>query len=466
MEKICGQPENSDAVRRLHLAWKGGVSMRRKLLAVCLAVSLLCSCSLQLNAADLLEPPRLSAEQSAIYDALETAIGTSSFKLKYPRSGSNRSACTLCDLDGDGVEEAIAFYELTTGGSTSTWISVLSRQDDTWKSLKQIPGEASEVDRLEFASILGGEKSIVVGWASTGEDNSTCIFYNFVDGQLEKFKTDFSYNEMLIADVDGDGLEEVVLCTLNGTRSATMALLHESGGRIVRTSTVEMPSRLTGYLQLTAGELASGMSAVFADVTLSDGTTDTAVAQVDRTSQRTVLTELSGEELGVYDSFNRPVAAALCEDINGDGLIDIPVATPLPGYEKSDEEDALWRITYKSVLGGELTDVRSFVINEADGYRFALPDRWGDAVTVRRTSDGGEWSFIVYNGDLNDSTSAELLRIRTVSPSDYQDKFETAEYTTIATKGIYEYQISLPDNAPEPYALSLEEATGLFALLS
>lgn len=440
--------------------------MLERIAAACLAAVLLCSCGMQMNAADLLQPPRLTAEQSAIYDALESAIGTSSFKLKYPRSGPNLSACTLRDLDGDGQKEAIAFYELSSGGASSTWISVLAKQEGAWKSVKQIAGEAGEIDRLEFASILGEQDSIVVGWAAAGEENSTCIFYHYSGGQLEKYKTDFSYSEMLIDDVDGDGLEEVVLCTRGGTRSATMALLHESGGRIVRTSSFDMPSRLTGYVQLVSGQLAGGLRAVFADVTLSNGNTSTVIAQVGRSPARTVLQELQSEELGIYESFERSASSALCRDVNGDGLIDVPTALPLPGYEDADEEDTLWLVTYKSILGGSLTDVQRLVINEAGGYSFTFPERWGDGVTVRRRSDNGEWSFVLYTGVLNDASAAELLRIRVISPSDYQDKFETAEYTTIASKGIYEYQISVPQDAPAAYAVTREEAASLFSLLS
>lgn len=437
---------------------------RRGFLAVVLSL-FLCSCSLQMNAADLLQPPRLTAEQSAIYDALETAVGTSSFKLKYPRRGTNLSACTLRDIDHDGVEEAIAFYELTSGGAASTWFCVLAQQNGVWKSVKQIAGEASEIDRLEFADILGGQDSIIVGWSAAGEENSTCIFYHYNNGQLEKYKTDFSYSEMLIDDVDNDGLQEAVLCTKGSTRTTTMALLHESGGRIVRTSTIDMPSRLTGYAQLISGSLSPGLLAVFADVTLSDGSMTTVIAQVGHSGSRTVLQELSGEELGIYESFERKTQAALCADVDGDGLIDVPTAQPLPGYEDADEEDMLYRITYKTLLDGVLIDAKSMVINESAGYRFTLPEAWRGSVTVRRRSDNGEWNFIVYNGDLNDTDAAQLLRIRAVSPSDYQDKFETAQYVTIATKGIYEYQISIPADAPEAFAVSEAEVRDLFSLL-
>ena len=107
--------------------------MKPRLIAALIALLLLPSCSgLSLRVDELLSPPRLTAEQSAIYDAIETAVGTDSFQLKYPRRGDYLSACVLTDLDQDGVDEAIAFYELTVNGVTSAWMNILVQKDGVW----------------------------------------------------------------------------------------------------------------------------------------------------------------------------------------------------------------------------------------------------------------------------------------------------------------------------------------------
>jgi hypothetical protein len=103
-------------------------------------------------------------------------------------------------------------------------------------------------------------------------------------------------------------------------------------------------------------------------------------------------------------------------------------------------------------------------VNFSNGYRFILPESWVNAVTVRRQSDTGEWRFVLYREDLDRSVT-ELLRIRVTSPSDYQDKFETAEYRTVATKGVNSYEIHIPDGNYPGYSISYEQAENLFALL-
>jgi len=436
----------------------------RKGLAILLAALVMSGCSVNLDAGSLLEPPRLTQQQSAVYDALEAAIGTDAFKLKYPRSGSNLAACTLRDLDGDGVEEAIAFYELTTGSVTSTWIGVLVQQGGGWRCVRQIPGEEGEIDRLEFVDILGGASSILVGWTSSAATKSTCMFYFYEDGQVEKYKTNFSYHDLLIADVDADGHEEVILCT-RGANGGSMALLHESGGRIVRTSKVDLDGGIAGFEQLAAGELADGLRAVFADVLLADGSSETVIAVVIGAETRTVLQPLGEHELGIYADTQRPAGQAVCADVNGDGLVDLPVCVPLAGYTEQDE-DVVWLTTYQSVLEGKLVPVARFVTNTASGYRFRFPQAWDEAVTVRSYPVNGEWRFILYGGDLGDAAAAELLRIRVLAPSDYRDKLETAEYRTVATKGAYEYQICVPKEEIARYSITFEQAENGFSLLA
>jgi hypothetical protein len=124
---------------------------KRVAAAVLLSV-LLGGCSLQTGIEDLLSPPRLTTEQSMLYDALERAVGTDTFKLRYPRRGSYLSACIFWDINHDGENEAIAFYELTVGGTTSTWMSVLTKDGGgMWRSAMEIPGEGSEIDLVSFA---------------------------------------------------------------------------------------------------------------------------------------------------------------------------------------------------------------------------------------------------------------------------------------------------------------------------
>lgn len=434
-----------------------------RFLALLLSLLLLSACDgMQLGVNELLEPPRLTAQQSAIYDAVELAVGTNTFKLRYPRRGDNLSACVLDDLDKDGRDEAIVFYELTVNGLTSSWMSILTENDGVWKSRYQLPGEGGEIDFVSFAPIeAAGCDNIIVGWTIAGKDNLLCKVYSY-SAESAETRYEGNYNEILIGDVDGNGLAEMILCTKNLTKSAVMSLVKYRSGRIVRTSEVKMPTAMTDYAKLSFGKLTTGLNAVFADIYLGSDEMTTRIAVVD--DKKSVIEALSNEDLGIYESFDRATPTLTCDDVNGDGLIDIPVSSPLPGYSTTTEREVVYLTEYMSILEGELQCVQRSVVNSAAGYQLKLPDSWKDTVTVRRQSDTGEWRFVLFDKSLENS-DVELLRIRVVSPSNYQDKFETMQYNVVGTKGVNSYQIYIPEEDYPGYSVTYEQVQSLFSLL-
>ncbi|MBQ4538790.1 MAG: hypothetical protein II995_04190 [Oscillospiraceae bacterium] len=435
----------------------------KKIIPALLSVLMLTSCSgLQFGVNELITPPRLTAQQSEIYDAIELAVGTDAFKFRYPRRGENLSACVFHDLDHDGDEEAIAFYELTVNGTTSSWMSILDEDKNGWKSRNQIPGEGGEIDFVSFAPVENENSSnIIVGWNASGQEGNICKVYGFANDAVT-LSFEGEYDEVMIKDVDGNGLDELLLCTKGRTRNGIMSLVKYRSGRIVKTSEVELPSAMTGFEQLTYGKFTSGLSAVFADIYLGSDEMTTFVAAVDE--RRSVISELRSEDIGIFESFERPVPTLCSNDVNGDGLIDIPISILLPGYEESGEQQPLYLTKYKTVKQGELENASSYIVNFAAGYQFKMPESWDEKVTVKRLSEANEWSFCIFNKSLHESTT-ELMRIRVISPSSYHDKLETAKFETVAQKGINSYQIYIPSGSYPGYSITMQQAKNLLELL-
>ena len=84
-------------------------------LALCLLALAACS-PIPVGVEDLLDAPRLSEEQYQLEKALREQQ-EQEIKLKYPQSGSYRSAFTFHDIDGDGVDEAIVLHSYQSGGN-------------------------------------------------------------------------------------------------------------------------------------------------------------------------------------------------------------------------------------------------------------------------------------------------------------------------------------------------------------
>ena len=84
--------------------------INKKLLLLPFMAAALTGCTFGASIDTLMSPPKLSMEQEQIYSALTEATGNS-ISLKYPKSGKYLSAFIVEDIDGDGGNEALVFYE-------------------------------------------------------------------------------------------------------------------------------------------------------------------------------------------------------------------------------------------------------------------------------------------------------------------------------------------------------------------
>jgi hypothetical protein len=302
---------------------------------------------------------------------------------------------------------------------------------------------------------------VIVGWSGAGQEETALVVYSFEGARIERLHNgSFAYNEMLLVDVDQNGLFEMVLCTKGGEQPPSMQLMRYRAGRLDVVGEVLLNSGIKQFIRLQYGHLTKGLSAIFADVLMDGDIVETQIAAVEGAS----LVEITSSDLGIEEGLKRPSPALNCADINNDGLIDIPVMSALPGYEREQDGEPIYMTEYVSLVDASLVSVERMVVNFAGGYRVHLPDAWVDSVTVKSRFDTKEWRFILYAGSLA-SSDIELLRIKVVSPSDYQDRLETADYRLLVTKGVNRYMVYLPENVLPGYTITYEQLNEMLTLL-
>ncbi|MDR1892320.1 MAG: hypothetical protein LBQ48_04870, partial [Oscillospiraceae bacterium] len=168
----------------------------------------------------LMRPPRPPGEYYEIQKALEKYVKATVY-LKYPKSGDNRSAFIVRDLDGDGVKnEAIAFYSLVADGST-LHMNIIGKDVSDWNSLADIDLKASDIERADFADMTGqGCENIVVGLKMFTSLARQIRVLSFQGRKLTESLAE-NYTEYALADLDGDSLKELLLVSLNTAEPAT-----------------------------------------------------------------------------------------------------------------------------------------------------------------------------------------------------------------------------------------------------
>ena len=145
-----------------------------------------------------------------------------------------------------------------------------------------------------------------------------------------------------------------------------------------------------------------------------------------------------------------------CMDVDGDGYLEIPTATLMPGYRELQEGERLYQVTFCSMEDGALVEKQTAAVNLSQGYMIRYPDSWNGRVTVIVQHETGEWIFVAYDGSLENSREV-LLKMRVYSQNDYRDPFDMENYRLIDRKGMFEYYAYIPPEKNSRLAITYDQ---------
>ena len=450
-------------------------------LTVCCLLLSACS-SFQLSLTDLMQAPKLAEDQAEIYEALTEAVGSPDIQLKYPQRGEYRSAFVMFDLDADGEEEALVFYNVPSWG-TNVRIMVLDHQAERWVSVYDAVGEGTDVTEADFRILTSsGRHCMLIGWEQGTSENTKMSVYDYVGGQF-RVLFESEYSQMLIMDIDGDKTEEILLGIFKASsKTGSIRLINETEEGLQSVSRVVMNSTITEFLGIKIGQLAQDQTAVFVDAYTGN---DRIVTEIMLYTEDGRLRSLEGSYDGLDQQLIREIPVR-CEDIDRDGVVEVPA--PLSEQEDEREEESIHQnmIQYLSLsnpqdlaaLGSagseeseqenpvyfQFTPVWTGFVNLDYGFRFQFPEEWIGQVDVMKESGRNEWVFAL-RSDTAEPTA--LLRIRVYGQDEPRDVFDNVSYERLEKRGIYEYCAALvktPD-APDLLELDWEQVRSRFSTL-
>ena len=451
------------------------------LTACCLLLSA-CS-SFQLSLTDLMQAPKLSEDQAEIYEALTGAVGSPDIQLKYPRKGGYRSAFVMFDLDEDKEEEALVFYNVPSWG-TNVRIMVLDHQGEQWVSVYDAVGEGTDVTEADFRILTGsGRHCMLIGWEQGTSENTKMSVYDYVDGQF-RVLFESEYSQMLIEDIDGDKVEEILLGIFKASsKTGSIRLINETGDGLQWVSGVVLGCSITDFLVFYIGQLAPDRTGVFVDDYTAN---DRVVTEIMVYTEDGRLRSLDGP----YGNLDRQLVREIpvrCEDIDRDGIFEVPVLLSEPEEDEREEEDNQKNMVQYlnlsnpqeleafSIAGPEedlqeelayfqFAPVWTGFVNLDYGFRFQFPEEWIGQVEVIKESGRNEWVFAL-RSDTAEPTA--LLRIRVYGLDEPRDVFDNVTYERLEKRGVYEYCAALvkAPNVPDLFRLDWETVQEYFSTL-
>ena len=296
-------------------------------LACVLLCLLLAGCSMpgeQVQVEELLRAPKLSGDYGDVQTALNDWLGESA-QLKYPMQGDLLSPFLLQDLDGDGRQDAAVLY--TTAQSSNVCIAILQKDDaDIWRVRQNVEGLADTVESVGLAQLQPGDAiQLVVGYTAAQGDHYLAV-YSYTDGVLSTI-LEQQYQQYLVEDITGGGNQDLILMSTLEDGGVQIELLTvDKEGSFQQVAVMGLSAnRFAGCASVAAGVGADGRHYLVLDgwTGISGNNLASVLLRFDEDTQQMVpADQISTEKL--YTASLRNVPSLVSQDLDGDGIVEIP----------------------------------------------------------------------------------------------------------------------------------------------
>ena len=378
---------------------------------------------------DMLRPPKTMGDEAEI-EALIAQTAPKGYILKYPKSGSYRSAIIMHDLDGDDVNEAIAFFR-DKDNTTGIHMLVMYETDGKWQASDDFVAETTDVDCVEFANINGdSSQEILAGFATYTANVNFLSVYSYQNGKTQPIQAGQNYSAFYVGNLDGSGKSTVMtlsLFTPENEAKATMLEFDAATGSLYAKANVAMDPNVVSYRSMTSTELSDKRRGLVVDGVLSNGSMNTQVLYFNK-ELNLLRNPLNGEKAV---NPTRRTEGILSADINNDMKIEIPVVSTLP-YNNTNKalksaNQVLWN-TF-SAEKEELLPVQRTAANYAYHYTIKIPETWLAGTFTALVNESGDLlSFYEWS---KDGVGEKLFEIRAFKVADWDQGKGIDGYTLI-----------------------------------
>lgn len=417
--------------------------MKRICSIICLLLAfilLLSGCEMT-TTKDMYQLPK----RSDSFNDLQKAIDTAMVGMDYcaPLAGENRQTVHMADLDGDKEKEYLLFAK--SNQDKPLRILVFRNVDGTYVNTDTVACNGTAFDQVEYVDMDGrGGVEMVVGCQLSDQVIRSASVYSFEASALKQQAT-VNYTKLITTDLDTDGFTELLFLRPGATEgdNGVVALYHMKDGAVQRYNEASMSQPADKLKRIIQGKLDGGKSAVYMASAVGDTALVTDVFTVlDGVLTNVTLSNESGTDIRTMRNYY-----VYADDIDGDGVVELPSIIPMQLTERQFHTDTHHLIRwYAMTPTGEEVDKMYTYHNFSDGWYMQLSSDLASRITVTDI----DHATVFYLWDKQFLTTEKLLTVHSFTGASREEQ------------GLSDGRFILHKTDTTVYAASLEQKAATY----
>ncbi|MCL2151715.1 MAG: VCBS repeat-containing protein [Oscillospiraceae bacterium] len=403
---------------------------------------------LQITADELYSLPQVSEQYRRLQQHINTVLSQGA-EYSPPTGGPNRQSVQLVDINGDGINEVVAFFAFPIDSALRVYI--FKMVDDDYIEAEVITGTGSAIESVRYADIDGdGANELIIGWQMSAALKYMSVYairdyHAVLLGGTE-------YNVLSVSDIDEDGIDDIIALRLPSPETGAVAeLIHlMADGEIVKSDT-RLSNGVDTISRVSAGILIDGVPAIFVDSEgrFGDGTIVTDICVIKDGSLRNVSLKWPS---GVSEDTVRNLYNS--SDINKEGTIKVPIPRLLQPQSETPYHAIDW---YAFNSSGHSRLALTTFHNNNDEWFLILPLDWRGTVSVRREDTvSGERTVVFSYIVSEDGPYRDFLKIHKLTGDMAEEQSTRPGRIVLTSEGaaIYAFELLAPQNS---FGLTFDE---------
>lgn len=426
-------------------------------LVLCVLACALSGCMFTTSEDSLYRLPRLAGEYESLEAQIEALLALGA-EYAAPTSGSNLQSVQMVDLDGDGSEEAVAFFRVAEDEKPMKIYIFKANEEESYEQYAVIEGTSASIYSINYTDLDGdGVRELLVGYRSSSDVQGFAV-YPLERGTPQALLVT-GYSRYASVDMNGDGRQELCIVYSDEESAARVDYYDWDGAQLRVQSSLRLSMAVAELSRLTTGTLSGGESAVFLTGVTGDGMCFTDVLALRDGKLQNAALGPEGDRIPTAS----PFPGLYPRDVDGDGVTEVPESRALVQLDREGEalSCVLWR---QYGADGSARDVCAVFHNVSDGWELTLPEDWQlDGLAAVRGSMGGESAVTFYRRD-EDGAYTKLLAIYYITGERREERARMGARFSLTRQVEAEYAAELFE--PWDAALDEEGVRARFSLIT